>query len=123
MANMTTAIQGGTAAPTPGDSQTTKGVFISPDSLTFPGAAAVCSALLGGANLFIVGAGKDVRWALVICFLIGSFIIYAGWPGGTSKREKGIFLGVGAINIGLLFVSVIGVASAATNVIPGVPGG
>ncbi len=123
MASLTTAIQGGQTVQTPGDTGVTKGVFITPESLTFPAAAAICSAVLGGLNLFIANAARSPLVVLAVCILIGAFIIAAGWPGkGSSRREVMLYLGTGVLNIFLLFTSVIGVAAAATQQAPSLPG-
>lgn len=119
MASMITAIQGGQEVGTPGETATAKGVFITAESLTFPAAAAICSMLLGGLNLFVANASSNAWWALGVCSLVGGFIIALGWPGKTATpREIMSYAGTGVLNVLLLFSSVVGVAAAATQQAP-----
>jgi len=106
---------GGVAGGAAGGAQErTRGVFVTPESLTFPAAAAVCVALLSGAELLVRGAGTDRLWALGVCLLVGAVVVAAGWPSGQvlRGRQAVVHLAVGLLNTGLLFVSVVGVTSA-----------
>lgn len=122
MTTITSAINGGQVVPTPGQTAVSKGVFISSDSLTFAGAAAISSALLGGLNAFVSDAASNAYWVLGTCAVVGVLIMGIGWPGRTGLRETAIYVVTGLLNIFLLFTSVMGIAAAATQEVPDVPG-
>lgn len=104
------------------------GVFISAESLTFPSAAAVCAAIVGGLKLFFGDAG-NVWWVLGVCFVVGSIIILLGWPKRDhsksltpeERRTLAAYTVIGVLNIFLLFISVMGILSVSTQTVPGLP--
>lgn len=119
MAKIAAGLRGGRKLPTPDNEATTKGVYITDESLTFPSAAAVCSAILGALNLFVDKASTNPVNAGIICAIVGLFIVVAGWPGPEANPKKvTVYLGVGLLNTALLFTSVIGVTAAATQQVP-----
>lgn len=109
------------------DAEATKsstGVFITAESLTFPTAAAVCAALVGGLRIFFGDAGK-AGWVLAVCVVVGGIIILLGWPKKDSEdkaaslRRSVAYAAIGILNTFLLFISVIGIITVSTQAVPG----
>lgn len=83
------ALRSGTTTDTPeAKTEAKTGVFLSQEAVTFPGAAVVCSALLGAINLFVSGAASDARWVLGVCGLVGSVITYMGCQRPEARALK-----------------------------------
>lgn len=108
MASNVAALRADATAEAPGGEQ---GVFVASDSLTFPGATAVCTTLLLLVGRFREGAATSVWWALIVCTLVGAVIIALGMP----KQNRGGHIAVGVINILLLTASVLGIGSLASD--------
>jgi hypothetical protein len=100
----------------------TGNLFISPDSLTFPTAAAVSAALVNSVGVFSAAASRNVWIVLAASFIVGSIIVAVGWPEKSGKRSNVIYGITGLLNILLLFAGVMGLTSMATQTVPGLPG-
>lgn len=90
----------------------TESIFLTPESLTFPGVSAVAFALLQLADSQFDGARTSFWWALGICAFLGVGVIAFSTTPGTSF-PKALFIGV--VNILLLTASALGVSSLAAN--------
>jgi hypothetical protein len=106
----------------PAETGKSGGVFISPDSLTFPTAAAVCAALVNSLGVFIGSAPRNVWIVMGASVLVGSIIIIVGWPARAGRKGTVVYAVTGILNILLLFASVIGLTAMATQSVPGLPG-
>ena len=91
---------------TPGAAPST-GVFLSPQSLTFPVAASVCTMLVALVQGLVPGAPSPLL-ALSVCAGVGALILWQGWPRGDA-RTRGLHLAVGLVNILVLTATVLGV--------------
>lgn len=93
------------------DDDAAKNVFLTKESLTFPGVS-----LAGAAILRFADSMPDKKWAVLIAVLLGGFVMAVGLT--TGKRTQPVEwvsdVGVGLINIMLLAVAIYGGAAATT---------
>lgn len=91
------------------DDDAAKNVFLTKESLTFPGVS-----LAGAAILRFLDSSPDKLWAVLIAVLLGGFVMAIGLATGTRTKPVEWIqdVGVGLINILLLAVAIYGGAIA-----------
>ena len=101
-----------------GGSNNPRGVWITPESLTFPGAGALALALLTVLNSLVKGASTSVLWQAGICAVLGVLIYFYSLKSGLTVAERIFGAVVAFLNTVLLFGSVAGLITLATGTAP-----
>jgi len=101
-----------------GGSNNPRGVWITPESLTFPGAGALALALLTVINYFVKGANTSVLWQAGICAVLGVLIYFYSLKSELTAPERIFGAVVAFLNTLLLFGSVAGLITLGTGIAP-----
>jgi hypothetical protein len=92
-----------------------RGVFVTRESLTFPGSAALVTFLLQLADVPFKGAKTSFWWALGVSFVLGGVIYYFSLTTNMTRKQK-IEAGVIAVlNILVLTGTALGVGSLTSS--------
>lgn len=91
---------------------TTQGVFVTPESLTFPGAALVATGLLQVLRIPFPGADESFWWALGTCALLGLVLYMNSKNPAVGRRQQFVYVTIALINTVLLVGVVLGVGRA-----------
>lgn len=112
MANLRTltSVQSTTPEGEPGG--TTQGVFVTPESLTFPGAALVATGLLQVLRIPFPGADTSFWWAFGTCALLGLVLYLNSKNPAAGRRQQFVYAVIALINTILLVGVVLGVGMA-----------
>ena len=95
-----------------------RSIFLTAESLTFPGVTAAASLLLQLAEVQFKGARTSLWWALGICGVLGGAIYWFSLKPGMSGDAKGKGAFIAFLNTLLLTASALGVSSLAAQDAP-----
>lgn len=90
---------------------TSSGVFVTGESLTFPGSAVLVSFLLNLANIPFKNTTTSFWWALSVSFVIGAIIYVFSLTATMSRIDKAKGAVVALLNMLVLTGSALGVGS------------
>jgi hypothetical protein len=101
-----------------GGSNKPRGVFITAESLTFPAAGGIALAVLTALNPLVKGASTSVAAQAMVCGVLGVLIYFWSLTKDLTVPDRIVGAVVALLNTILVFGSVAGLITLATNTVP-----